>query len=474
MSPGRAGPSAPERRPDRVLRLATAAISLALVAFAFLDDGLISGRRGFGWSQAAVLAVGLAAGASCFAPRAWNARVLALLVSSGLTLGAAEVLLRPVLGPRYEALIELDERVLYRLRPDRWREYTLAPINGGGRIRYRINRQGFRGEELAAPGGPPRVVVYGDSFVMAEFSRTEDTFSERLEAHLARGLGAEVEVVNAGVAGYGPDQVLRRMEAELASLRPALVIVAIYAGNDFGDVVRNKLYRLSGGGALSENRFSIAEEVRTRVSVGQRELILKKALRDVLRRLSGGAEAAIATGPEARRERVEAALAQLVAEYREYVVEGDSVVRELLSDPYNADVSLLPGGDSARYRVAVVEQVVARIRDTAEAQGVPLRFVLIPSPIDVTDGHEAGEVDPARHPEYRRSALTDVLEEICRRTGVQALNLFAPFRERGADALYLKGVDDHWNERGQDQAAELVGGWIVAHGLLRAPAASAP
>lgn len=456
------------------LRLATAAISLGLIALAFYDDRFVGGGPGFGLSQALLLALGVALGALCAAPRGWNARALALFVSVALTLGAAELVLRAALGPRYYTSIQLDPQLLYRPSPGSRREYTRAAINGGVRVRYAMNRQGYRGDELSASGDSRRVVVYGDSFIMAEFSRTEDTFAERLELHLARALGERVEVVNAGVAGYGPDQELRRMQAELESLRPDLVIVAIYAGNDFGDILRNKLYRLSDDGGLRENRFSFDPAIERRVAVSRSELILKKVLRDTLGRISGAAGAGVATGREARIERVERSLDQLEREYREYVVEGDDVVHELMSDPYNADVSLTPDSDSARYRVALLDQIIARMRESTEALRLPLLLVLIPSPIDVTDDHESGLVDVHAHPAYRRTALTDALEQICARHGIPALNLFGPFWAHGASDLYLKGVDDHWNEAGQDLAARLASEAVLAQGLIRARTEARP
>jgi hypothetical protein len=123
--------------------------------------------------------------------------------------------------------------------------------------------------------------------------------------------------------------------------------------------------------------------------------------------------------------------------------------------------------ESARYKIAMMEQIIARMRLTAAAQHVPLLFVLIPTPIDVADMHETGEVDPLRYPAYRRSALTDILVQICQRNQLPAVNLFGPFWERGARDLYLKGGDDHWNERGQNFAAELVSNFMTAQDLLR-------
>ncbi|MGH2898412.1 MAG: GDSL-type esterase/lipase family protein, partial [Solirubrobacteraceae bacterium] len=438
----------------------------ALIGLAFADDPYLGGGEGFGWSQTAILGLGVALAALCFAPLGWNARALALLVSVGFTLGIAELVLRQTLGPRYRAAVQLDDRVLYKLIPGAQREYIRPAINGGLRIRYGINSQGYRGEELRPRGEDLRVVVYGDSFTQAEYTKTEDTFAARLEARLAQRLGTPVEVVNAGVAGYGPDQELRRLEDELPSLAPDLVIVAIYAGNDFGDLVRNKLYRLAEDGTLVDNTWTLDPSYARRIVVGRNEPMLKKLLRDVLTRLRGDPNDQVAIGHEARLARTEAALAQLQTEYRQYVVEGDNVVHELMSDPYNADVTLLPDSESARYRVAMMEQVIARMRTTAEARNVPLLLVLIPTPIDVADEHESGEVDRARYPAYRPETLTGVLEQIATRDHIPAVNLFGPFAARGARDLYLKGVDDHWNEQGQDFGAELVSDYVVANGLL--------
>ncbi|MFZ5523311.1 MAG: SGNH/GDSL hydrolase family protein [Pseudomonadota bacterium] len=450
------------------VRIVTAAISLALVALAWYNNPVLGGGENFGWFQAVLFTVGIVVGAFCFAPLAWNARALILLVSVFFTLGAAEFVLRFALGPQFYGIYQLDDHVLYRLIPGAQRMNTLPPVNGSLRIQYEINSLGFRGKELAPLGESLRVVVYGDSFIQGDFSQTEDTFTVRLKAHLESQMGKSVEVVNAGVAGYGPDQEFRRMEDELSILKPNLVIVAIYAGNDFGDLVRNKLYRLSSDGSLHQNPPVVLQDSFARDSARARsEPILRKMLRNALNRLRGNPDQDFPTGHEARREQVEANLTQAVSEYRQYVVEGDNVVHELYRDPYNADVSLTPWSESARYKISMMEQIIVRMHLTAASQHVPLLFVLIPSPIDVAEVHETGEIDTMRYPAYRRSGLTDILDQICRRNQLLAVNLFGPFWERGARELYLKGGDDHWNVRGQDFAAELVSNYVTGQGLLR-------
>jgi hypothetical protein len=455
------------RRVALIVRIITAGISVGFILLAVLDHPVLTAGEAFGPFQAVALLLGIAVGAFCFAPLSWNERMLTLLISVGLTLTLAEFAFRRVLGPQFYGIYQLDNRVLYKLIPGAERAATLPALNGGTRIHYRINHQGFRGEDLAPAGKSPRIVVYGDSFIQADFSPTENTFTERLKVHLAQNLKKPVEVVNAGVAGYGPDQELRRMEDELSTLKPNLVIVAIYAGNDFGDLLRDKLYRLSSDGSLVDNPSYVLDKAIVQDNLrSRREPILRKMLHSARNRIMGDPSQRFPTGSQARRDRVEADLKQGNDEYRQYVIEGDNVVHDLYVDPYNADVSLTPTSESARYKIAMMEQIIIRMGQTAAKQHIPLMFLLIPTPIDVADEHETGEVDPTRYPGYTRSKLTDILEEICQRNKLSVVNLFSPFWERGARDLYLKGGDDHWNAQGQEYAAELVGNFVAAQGLL--------
>jgi hypothetical protein len=390
----------------------------------------------------------------------WNLNALIVVIFVSISLVIAEFAAREMLGPRFYSIYQPDERVLYRHIPGAERVYYY----GDTFIRYKIDSRGFRGGELAPLGELPRVLVYGDSFIQGDFSRTEDTFTEQLRRRLA---GRGVEVVNAGVAGYGPDQELRRMEDELPLLKPDLVIVAIYAGNDFGDLLRDKLYKLSSDGSLRDNPLVVLDDVlENNMKRTRSEPILLKVARAARFRLFGAPGEDLTTGRAARQARVEADLRQGIDEYRQYVIEGDNTVHDLLRDPYNADVSLTPTSAGARYKIAMMEQIMRRMADTATKNGAPLVFLLIPSPIDAAATHESGEVDPVKYPEYKRSTLTDILEQICRRYGFHAVNLFGPFWQRRADGLYLEGIDDHWNARGEAYAAELMGEFLRAHNLL--------
>ena len=89
----------------------------------------------------------------------------------------------------------------------------------------RINDDGFKGPDIDKTHSRVRILTLGDS---CTFGTLFDDYSypRALERELGR-LGKSVEVVNAGVEGYGPANVLGRIE-EFKALRPE--ITTIYIG----------------------------------------------------------------------------------------------------------------------------------------------------------------------------------------------------------------------------------------------------
>lgn len=437
---------------------------LALAALAVADHPAFGGGPGFGIFQAAVLAAGAATALAGLAPRRLLAPLLLAVVSVAVSLAVAEVAARALVGPRYQTAYAFDERALFRLRPGAAREYAHLPENGGGTLVYRVNADGFRGPELLPAGSRPRVLVYGDSFIHAEFSPLEETFAARLQDALAARLGREVEVVNAGVAGYGPDQILRRMEADLDRLAPDLVLVSVFSGNDFGDLLRNRLYRLGPDGGLVENAWTLSPEQRRSIATDRDELMLVRLARDALSRLRGGGGPPPAFDPEGW---IEAALRQHLDEYRAYVEEGDSTVGTFAVDPYSADIAFDPEAPSAVYKLELMAAVLRRIAAEAGARGIPLRLLIVPHPMDLLDGaHASGVVDRAKHPGYDPRRLTAALTAIAERAGIGHIDLYDAFRASDPAALYLKGGDDHWNAAGQKLAAEITAEALAREGAL--------
>jgi hypothetical protein len=449
------------RRAVRAALLALAALS---VAYALSDHPWYGGEPGFGGWQMAIAAAGVAIAACALLPAPMAGGALLFALSSLAMLGFVELAAELMLGARYRPIYQPDERLIFKFIPGRRSVMTHPPVNGGHVVAHRINAQGFRGEDLQPAAQTARVVVYGDSFIHAFYSADEETFVAQLGAALAERRGAPVEVVNGGVSSYGPDQVALKMEDELPRLRPDLVIVAVFAGNDYGDLMRNKMFRLDGGGRLVPNPWRLDAKVRAWLELSQRESILKRALRGAL-----GARADAPAAADAMN--AEFLLREAEKEYRDFVIAQDNVVRNTHVDYYSADVSLTPGSESAKYKVRLMHAVLERIRDTAARAGVSLAFLFIPHPLDAAGADDWGSIDRARFPAYEPRNQIAPLEASATVLGVPFVTLYDLFRAADAAKLYYRGGDDHWNAAGQRLAAHATADYIQRTGLLRSRAA---
>jgi hypothetical protein len=386
-------------------------------------------------------------------------RILLALASVAVALVLAEAVVRWRLGPRYAPVYRLNDTWLYDYVPGAHRLEEGLAEEGGGPVAFDIDSDGFRGPELRPRGAGRRVVVYGDSFIAARNTPFERTFVARL----GRELGEDVEAIDAGVSGYGPDQVLLRMESELPRLAPDLVVVAVFADNDYGDLVRNRLFELDESGGLRRGRPVIGAAMRRWFDDARSSLVLPKLFR------------ALREGPlreESRQAgaRVEDDLVFQLGKCRRQfdaaVVRHDDEVMNCFWDTPDADVRLEPASPSARYKIALLTQVLASIRDTAKRADVPLVFVVIPSPSDVCEGY-AGAADPARWPAWRADNETAPIVRAAFALGVPCVDLFDVFRAQDANALFRHGGDDHWNAAGQQVAAKATARRIGEAGLLR-------
>jgi len=99
------------------------------------------------------------------------------------------------------------------------------------------NRAGLRGPELEPRDpGVLRVLCVGDSFTWGWGVKGDEAYPARLQAILAeRFPSRDVQVLNAGVPGYGNDEELEWLRTRGAELEPDLVVVQFFPWNDFDD-----------------------------------------------------------------------------------------------------------------------------------------------------------------------------------------------------------------------------------------------
>lgn len=103
-------------------------------------------------------------------------------------------------------------------------------------IPVEINSSGLRGPEFERekPVGTFRILNLGDSIAMGWGVRYEDTYGARLVPLLeGQGTGGQsIEVINAGVPGWNPENYLAYMRSEGTDLDPDVVLLDFTLVND--------------------------------------------------------------------------------------------------------------------------------------------------------------------------------------------------------------------------------------------------
>jgi lysophospholipase L1-like esterase len=129
------------------------------------------------------------------------------------------------------------------LLPDPDLGWVMAPdfegacAGPGWTMSVRTNSLGLRDREFPPDPDRVRVVVLGDSYVFGQGVGPEEAFPKVAE-RILRGRGrGNVDVVNAGVAGYGPKEESGLMGRLWKSLEPRVVVLAFFEGNDLRDAL---------------------------------------------------------------------------------------------------------------------------------------------------------------------------------------------------------------------------------------------
>lgn len=377
-------------------------------------------------------------------------------------------LLFPVAGQLYTSHSERH----YAFAPGAKKMHLRHPENGAGRFMIEINANGFRGDDfplqpIQETGEGKRLAVYGDSFVAGEYSALEATLCRQLEARI----GKPWSVINAGVTGYGLDQTLLKMESELDTLRPDALALVICSENDSIDLMRNKLFEVADDGSLRATGAQLSQDMQAALSphffLNPRNSLLAKTAIRALRGLRH--KASSASDDETPESVCADFLARCQAQYDEFQVQRDLEVTQVIEDFYDIDWSLNPDSEVSRFKRAVTHGILKRIQNNASRRGIPLTIVIVPSIRDVVQNDDIFARGLQSMPGYEPTSLTGHYQAIASSLSIRCLNLYQPFVYHGAESLFFKAHDSHWNDAGQEFAAGLIHSFLTEEGGLSTP-----
>lgn len=159
----------------------------------------------------------------------WLARLAAVLVSAGVALISAEMLLRyidplPETDQSNATIVYAEREDFFNLKPHlRGVPFTGIPISS--------NEFGYRCRNMRLEKGPAtfRVALLGDSWGFGWGLEEEETIAHRLEALLRyRYPGAELELFNFSIPSYNLADYYRVLKHDVMRFRPDYCVVLLH------------------------------------------------------------------------------------------------------------------------------------------------------------------------------------------------------------------------------------------------------
>ena len=317
-------------------------------------------------------------------------------------------------------------------QPDPPRRYRLTPGHrgrvsnlAGFDTSVSINSAGLRGPEIG-PKTPDtfRILVTGDSYTFGWGVEQDETFVARLADVLGSSY-PHLEVMNAGVPGFGVQDEVDWLQEHGSALAPDLMILAIFAGNDLTDATE------------ARRNEKISFEVPTAGPAKGFWLWLYR--NSHLVRLAD------------------------MAGFRKLLGLPDAWLIEYLRDVfrcYTDEPAPLAEEGKKASRKALEE-----LKALSAERGVPVAAMIIPAPWQVDSeswkmtvaflGMESEGLDPEAPIRFFRTSLEEI--------GIPVLDLAPTFRTKlQADGVPLYfSFDGHWNVDGHLVASEALGRFLL-------------
>lgn len=348
--------------------------------------------------------------------------VLVPLLSIFLTLLAVEAGFE-LLGPvphslETDAYYVSDPFTGYRLQPNGFVHYQHG-------ILASVNAHGHRDTEvsLAKSPGVFRVLVLGDSFTMGANVEQEKVYPQVLELLLTTNNTQDLEVINAGVGGWGPFHYAEYYRHYGREFQPDVVLVGFYVGNDTNDAVSN----------LDETNTAV---MGRRVS---RSAAASWSIRWRIFAYQNSHIARLIVNTNRPINMLDFTRTDCRAFTRQYIeTQAHALRSHLKAETFRREA---PPNSIAQ---------ILRLKGLADDDGIRMAVVLIPTEIQINEDLRNVLVTGQQSRDYDFGMPQSMLTRIFQRNSISVIDLLPAFLE-DAGCPYMN--DTHWAEEGHELAA---------------------
>ena len=337
-----------------------------------------------------------------------------VFLSTVISIAAAEWAVRTFAPqstePHARGLFEKDSQLQFVPRPN----VSGVHASPEYRVEITINSLGLRNVELR-PGenSGRRILVLGDSFTFGWGVQDAEAFPAQVQDLLRKAGFPDIDVINAGVTGYGTVQEAGWFERIQPHVQADAVLLAFFVGNDFYDNLQLSGYEIVDG-YLVDRPFGAAPRLTERLGIPPYVRVLVRTRSHLYNLLMNGWDAVL----------LRFGLQETTATYEIY----ESRTTE-----------------TARRAFDITENALRKLHSLCQRWQVPFGIVIIP------DGPAIDHLKQV--PGYDLAKPGNRIRDVSASQGIPVLDLTPIFRAQ--PQLYFP-MDAHWTPEGHRLGARLI------------------
>jgi hypothetical protein len=280
---------------------------------------------------------------------------------------------------------------------------------------FKLNSLGFKDKEFTdKKDNVYRIIGIGDSFTFG-IVPYEYNYLTLLESKL-QGLGYNIEILNMGIPGMGPKEYLSLFVMEGLKLKPDMLLLSFYIGNDFEDCLKakNKWYYYSNVTSFIYYLITISYNYEGIAYNGN-------------------------------------------GDYCDNCPSGDK--KTYLKALGEQSFIYLDGNNSFKQSLNIAVDYLSAINDICKKENIEFVVVLIPDELQINRIIQKEIVDifypKINQSDWNITLPNTMLSDRLTKLGIKFIDLFIPFSTNNEEQLY-KPRDTHWNIAGNRLAANII------------------
>jgi hypothetical protein len=391
-------------------------------------------------------------------------KIILILLGLLVALVLVELAARQLLKPPYAILakgkfdVQCDRLVGWRGIP----YYSKIKNTEGYAHQVVLNSRGMHDGEhpFEKEDGVFRVLMIGDSFVEVEQVNEAQTNHQVLEDVLNSRIASnyKVEVISAGVGGWGPAQELMYYRSEGQSYKADLVIVMGFLANDLLDNLPDYRRTSRDGINCYAPYFTICDG-----KFDPQPWFSAPGLQPTWRHCPFG------------KKSVTTILNWLYANSRIYQILEPTLTKGqeqlVYEPPYAPWLETKAADEILNYAYQLNVEIYARLANEASDSGAKVLFVLVPlREAVIKDANPDFEnlplVKEADLEHINATLPNQTMTQLMAARQLSILDLqpyFVDYVKAGNELPYGKSGDFHWNVQGNQLAAQIIADWLIAH-----------